>query len=134
MTNPPIPKPTEAELAILQVLWDRGPSTVREVHEVAVRSRPLQYTTTLKLLQIMTEKGLTVRRSEGRSHVYAARQPKEETQRKLVDDLLARAFGGSAAKLVMQALQTESASRAELAEISRLIADQSKRNKEKDRA
>ena len=135
MAKTPIPRPTDAELAILRVLWERGPSTVREVHEIVGVSRRLQYTTTLKLLQIMTEKGLTEREAEGRSHVYAASQPKEETQRRLVDDLLERAFGGSAATLVMQALAAKPASEAELGEIGRLIArsgtDKSK--KEKDR-
>jgi len=130
MTHSSIPRPTEAELAILKVLWDRGPSTVREVHEAIVRARPLQYTTTLKLLQIMTDKGLTDRKIDGRSHIYAACQPREETQRRLVDDLLERAFGGSASTLVMQALDAKSTSPDELEEISRLIAERSKQKKE----
>ncbi|MGH9330108.1 MAG: BlaI/MecI/CopY family transcriptional regulator, partial [Vicinamibacterales bacterium] len=90
-----IPKPTDAELAILRVLWERGPSTVRQVHEVVAEGRVLVYTTTLKLLQIMTEKGLVRRQELGRSHLYQARYGEEETQRRLVGDLLERAFGGS---------------------------------------
>jgi len=134
MAHTPIPKPTDAELAILRVLWELGPSTVREVHETIGRSRRLQYTTTLKFLQIMTEKGLTAREIEGRSHVYTARQEKEVTQRRLVDDLLDRAFSGSAAALVMQALEARPASRVELEAISRMIEESgSKRKKEKDR-
>lgn len=121
MPNKPVPKPTDAELAILRVLWTRGPSTVRQVHDVLSAERDLAYTTTLKLLQIMTDKGLTVREEQARSHVYAARQAEEETQRRLVGDLLARAFGGSAAKLVVQALATTRASADELREIRRLL-------------
>jgi predicted transcriptional regulator len=123
------PRPTDAELAILRALWDRGPSTVRTVHEAIDQGRRLQYTTTLKLLQIMTGKGLVLREAEGRSHIYRARYRQEDTQRRLVDDLLDRAFGGSAAALVMQALRSNPASEDELAEISRLI-DDSKREKQ----
>lgn len=133
MAKKPIPRPTDAELAILRVLWELGPSTVRQVHEFLRSARGLQYTTTLKLLQIMTEKGLTDRVIEGRSHVYTARQEKEETQRRLVDDLLDRAFGGSAAALVMQALESNPATAGELDEISRMI-DASKRSGGKSRA
>ena len=99
-------KPTDAELAILRILWNHGPSTVRQVNEVAATDRPIGYTTTLKLLQIMTDKGLTVREEMGRRHVYAASHEEEVMQRRLLDDLLERAFGGSASKLVMQALAT----------------------------
>src|SRR5688572_24266060 len=97
-------KPTDAELAILRVLWTQGPSTVRQVHEIIAGTRELAYTTTLKLLQIMTEKGLTVREAQGQQHVYRARQAEQVTQRRLVGELLDRAFGGSTSKLVMQAL------------------------------
>lgn len=131
MAKPPVPKPTDAELAILRVLWTRGPCTVREVHEVVSSNRSLAYTTTLKLLQIMTEKGLTTRQEQGRSHVYRARYGQALTQRQLVGDLLERAFGGSAAQLVMQALATRRASAAELREIRRLVAQ---KEKEKDHA
>lgn len=134
-----IPRPTDAELAILRVLWELGPSTVRRVHEHLGSTRGLQYTTTLKLLQIMTDKGLTDRVIEGRSHVYTACQAREETQRRLVDDLLDRAFGGSAAALVMQALESKPATADELEEISRMIdaskksGTKSRTNKEKNR-
>src|ERR671919_3096836 len=120
--NLPAPRPTDAELAILRVLWERGPSTVRQVHEVLVaRDRPTAYTTALKLLQIMTEKGLVRRDETDRTHIYHARLSEEQTQRQLVRDLLDRAFGGSATKLVMQALAARRASAEELTEIRRLI-------------
>lgn len=115
------PKPTDAELAILRVLWSRGPSTVRQVHDSMTEQRATGYTTALKLLQIMTEKGLVARDESDRSHVYRARLSEGETQRQLVDDLLGRAFGGSATKLVMQALSGSKATPEELAEIRRLI-------------
>jgi len=120
-----VPKPTEAELSILRVLWERGPSTVREVHEDIQRGRPsgqtTGYTTVLKLLQIMTEKGLVTRDERTRSHVYRARLSEDTTQRQLVTDLLDRAFGGSAARLVMQALDVSPATAEELKELRRLI-------------
>jgi BlaI family penicillinase repressor len=116
------PKPTDAELAILTVLWRQGPSTVRQVHDVMARERALVYTTTLKLLQIMTEKGLTTREVQGQQHVYHARHAEHETQRRLVGDLLDRAFGGSTSQLVMQALAAKPASAKELQEIRRLLA------------
>ena len=115
------PRPTDAELAILNVLWERGPSTVRQIHEVLERDRPTGYTTVLKLLQIMTDKGLVLRDESERTHVYRGRLSEQQTQRQLVRDLLERAFDGSAAKLVMQALATRRASREELAEIRRLL-------------
>jgi predicted transcriptional regulator len=112
-------KPTDAELAILQVLWSRGPSTVREVAEAMNREQV--YTTVLKLLQIMADKGLVRRDVSRRTHVYRAVQTAEETQRQFVADLVDRVFGGSAAQLVVQALTTKRASAAELAEIRRLL-------------
>ena len=121
VSRTPSPRPTDAELAILRVLWDRGPSTVRQVHEVLGRERPAAYTTALKLLQIMTEKGLVERDDRDRTHVYRARLSKEQTQRQLVRDLVDRAFGGSASKLVMQALASRRASPDELREIRRLL-------------
>jgi predicted transcriptional regulator len=119
-----LPKPTDAELAILRVLWELGPSTVRQVQEALERERPTGYTTALKLLQIMTEKGLVERDASERSHVYWARASAQQTQRQLVGDLLERAFDGSAARLVMQALATRRASREELDEIRRLLDQQ----------
>jgi predicted transcriptional regulator len=116
------PRPTDAELAILRVLWERGPSTVRQVHEVMVgRVGPAAYTTALKLLPIMTEKGLVRRDDTDRTHVYTPRLSEEQTQRQLVRDLLDRAFGGSASKLVMQALNARRATQEELGEIRKLI-------------
>jgi BlaI family penicillinase repressor len=115
------PKPTEAELVILRVLWERGPSTVRQVQEALERERPTGYTTALKMLQIMTEKGLVARDDTERTHVYWACRTEQQTQRQLVSDLLERAFEGSAARLVMQALASRRASKEELAEIRRLI-------------
>lgn len=114
-------RPTAAELQILRVLWDRGPSTVREVHESLNAKRSAGYTTTLKFLQIMIEKGLVTRDESHRSHVYSAKRGKEDTQRALVSDLLERAFDGSAQKLVLQALSTEQASAEDLAEIRQLL-------------
>jgi len=99
------PRPTDAELAILRVLWRRGPSTVREVQDELNTTRQTGYTTVLKLLQIMTDKALVRRDETDRAHVYEARLTEEQTQRQLVRDLLERAFGGSAEKLVMQALR-----------------------------
>jgi BlaI family transcriptional regulator, penicillinase repressor len=125
----PVPRPTDAELAILRVLWDRGPSTVRQVHEVLGRERVAAYTTALKLLQIMTEKGLVERDERDRTHVYRARLSEEQTQRQLVRDLVDRAFGGSATKLVMQALASRRASPDELGEIRRAI-DSARQEKE----
>jgi predicted transcriptional regulator len=121
MARTSIPRPTDAELAILRVLWERGPSTVRHVHELLLRERPAAYTTTLKLLQIMTEKGLVSRDERDRSHIYHPRLSEEQTQRQLVRDLLDRAFAGSSLKLVMQALAARRASPDELTEIRRLI-------------
>jgi len=114
-------RPTDAELAILRVLWSRGPSTVRQVHEAISRDRETGYTTVLKLMQIMTEKGLVERDESERTHVYQARFTQEATQQRLVSDLLDKAFGGSASQLVMQALAAKPASADELAQIRRLL-------------
>ncbi len=119
------PRPTDAELAILRVLWERGPSTVRQVHDVLSRERPAAYTTALKLLQIMTDKGLVRRDEADRTHVYHPRLSEEQTQRQLIRDLVDRAFGGSASKLVMQALATKRSSDEELGEIRRLLDSRS---------
>lgn len=117
-----MPRPTDAELAILQVLWDRGPSTVRQVFET-LADRETGYTTTLKLMQIMSEKGLVRRDESARTHVYAATVSRDKTQQHLVRDLLDRAFGGSAATLVMQALSSHPTSAEERREIEQLIAE-----------
>jgi BlaI family transcriptional regulator, penicillinase repressor len=116
-----LPRPTDAELEILTVLWSRGPSTVRDVHEVISKRRPAQYTTVLKLLQIMAEKRLVKRDEQNRAHVYQAGRPREWTQRQLAGDLLDRAFAGSAAEMMVGALGARKASKQELAEIRRLL-------------
>ncbi|MBK7926262.1 MAG: BlaI/MecI/CopY family transcriptional regulator [Bryobacterales bacterium] len=116
-----LPRPTDAELEILSVLWRLGPSTVREVHDVLSRERATQYTTTLKMMQIMAEKGLLERDESARSHVYSACQPRERTQSQLAGHLLERAFGGSARSLLMGALSAKKASREELAELRKLL-------------
>lgn len=116
-----LPKPTDAELAILRVLWERGPRTVREVTDSLQAERGTGYTTALKLLQIMHDKGLVRRDDSQRTHVYSAVAAAEVTQRQLVRDLLDRAFGGSAQQLVLQALSSGRASAAELAEIRKLL-------------
>jgi predicted transcriptional regulator len=121
VSNPNLSRPTDAELAILRVLWSRGPSTVRQVHEAISRDRETGYTTVLKLMQIMTEKGLVERDESERTHVYQARFTQEATQQRLVSDLLEKAFGGSASQLVMQALAAKPASADELAQIRRLL-------------
>lgn len=121
MNDSPLPRPTDAELAILNVLWRRGPSTVREVHEDVSRAQGTGYTTVLKLLQIMTDKGLVVRDESERAHVYEARHSAQKTQRQLLADLTDRAFGGSPARLVMQALSGRKTSAAELTEIRELL-------------
>jgi BlaI family transcriptional regulator, penicillinase repressor len=121
MNRTPAPRPTDAELAILRILWDRGPSTVRQVHDILGRDRQAAYTTALKLLQIMTEKGLVERDERDRTHIYHARLSEETTQRQLVRDLVDRAFGGSSSKLVMQALASKRASAEELREIRQAI-------------
>ena len=114
-------RPTNLELTILNVLWELGPSTVRDVEKTLNETRPTGYTTVLKMLQIMTEKGLVRRDESERTHVYQPRLTEEQTQRQLVRDLLDRAFGGSASKLVMQALSARRATQEELGEIRKLI-------------
>jgi BlaI family penicillinase repressor len=115
------PKPTDAEVAILRVLWRRGPSTVRQVWEELSPAQQTGYTTVLKLMQIMAEKGLVRRDESERSHVYEARLSEDQTQRQVVGHLLERVFAGSAPKLVMQALAAKKSTPAELAEIRRLL-------------
>jgi predicted transcriptional regulator len=117
--NPP--RPTDAELELLTVLWSRGPSTVREVHETIARRRPTQYTTVLKQMQIMAAKGLVRRDEKQRAHVYEAARPREWTQRQLAGDFLRRAFDGSAARLMVGALSARKTSKKELAELRRLL-------------
>ena len=115
------PRPTDAELAILRVLWERGPSSVRDVHDALSSEQTTGYTTVLKLLQIMTEKGLVVRDESQRAHIYEARYSEQRTQRQLLADLMERAFGGSPAKLVMQALASKRTSVEELDAIREIL-------------
>lgn len=121
MPKPKLPKPTDGELEILRVLWDRGPSTVRDVFDVLSRTKPMGYTTVLKLMQIMADKGLVRRNEDQRAHVYEASAPQKETQQRLVGEMLDRVFSGSATQLVMQALASKRASADDLAEIRRML-------------
>ena len=117
-------RPTDAELEILNVLWQRGAATVRDVHQAISRTKPAAgYTTVLKTMQIMAEKGLVRRDESQRAHVYEAQVAQEQTQRQLVGDLLERAFDGSAAKLVMQALSTRKATAEELSTLREMLDD-----------
>jgi BlaI family penicillinase repressor len=128
MAESKTPKPTEAELELLRVLWERGPSTVGEIHENQ-GSKGTGYTTTLKVLQRMTEKGLVQRDERQRSHIYRAAVAAEKTQRQLVRDLLHRAFGGSPGQLVVQALSEKAASAEELAAIRTLLDEMEEKSK-----
>ncbi|MGY2131609.1 BlaI/MecI/CopY family transcriptional regulator [Hymenobacter sp. HD11105] len=121
MSKPPLPKPTESELEILQVLWQHGPATVRFVNDELNQKREVGYTTTLKLLQLMLDKGLVLRDDDSRTHVYRASVREEETQGLLIDRLLDAAFGGSALKLVVQALGHKRTSQEELDQIRELL-------------
>ncbi|HRI21045.1 MAG TPA: BlaI/MecI/CopY family transcriptional regulator [Panacibacter sp.] len=114
-------KPTESELEILQVLWEKGAATVREVHEVLSVYKESGYTTTLKLMQIMHEKGIVVRDDSSKTHVYKPNVDKEKTQQQLVGKMVDALFGGSASQLVMQALGSAQASKEELDEIQKLL-------------
>lgn len=121
--DPELPMPTEAELDILNVLWDRGPSTVREVHETLYREEGAGYTTALKLLQVMHAKGLVERDDSQRAHVYRTVASKEHTQKRFLSDMVQRVFDGSPSQLVLHALgNSPRASRQELAEIRALLA------------
>jgi BlaI family penicillinase repressor len=120
------PRPTDAELEILTVLWSLGPVTVREVHEAIAARKPTQYTTVLKTLQIMAAKRLVRRDEKLRAHVYEAALPCEATRRQLAGDLLNRAFNGSARSLMLGALSAQKASRKELAELRKLIDEYEK--------
>ena len=121
--------PTDAELDILHALWDHGPSTVREVQQYLATGRPTVYTTVLKQLQVMAEKGLVRRNARFRSHVYEARFPREETQRRIAGDLLDRAFRGSPTALLLGVLSAHSATPSDLAEIRKMIDDYEKRQR-----
>ena len=123
MSNPTseLQRPTDAELEILTVLWSQGASTVREVHETILKRKSTQYTTILKMFQIMTEKGLVTRDDAERAHRYSASKPREWTQQQLAGDLLQRAFSGSASSLMLGALSAKKASKKEMAELRQLL-------------
>src|SRR5215212_7994965 len=121
MGDKPTPRPTDAELAILRVIWERGPCTVREVHDTLSATHDSGYTTVLKLMQIMTDKRLVTRDESQRAHVYSPREGEQKTQRQLLGHLIDGAFGGSPAKLVMQALSASRASAEELVAIRQLL-------------
>jgi predicted transcriptional regulator len=125
----PQPRPTDAELEILRIIWSRGPSTVREVFDEMAKARNAGYTTVLKFMQIMMEKGLLKRTEAHRVHTYEATVPQEQTQRQLVRDLADRAFGGSPSSLVMQALAAKPASREDLAQIRQMLDEYERRGK-----
>jgi predicted transcriptional regulator len=113
--------PTPSELAILQILWSRGPSTVREIHEVLAREKDVGYTSALKFLQIMTAKGLVTRVEDQRAHVYSAQQPAEKTKQQFAADVLKRVFHGSASQLMQHALSGRRGSKKEIEELRRLL-------------
>ena len=125
-----IPTPTKAELAILRVLWDRGASTVREVHTALASARDVGYTTTLKTLQVMTAKGLTTREARGPQHLYRAKHAEQQMQRRLIRDLVDRAFGASTTQFVVQALASKRATPDELKEVRRLLTEYEEKNHE----
>ncbi|MEJ7617169.1 MAG: BlaI/MecI/CopY family transcriptional regulator [Pyrinomonadaceae bacterium] len=129
MATKNLPSPTDAELEILNVLWQRGPSTVREVYDEINRARETGYTTVLKMMQIMAEKGLVRRDEAERAHVYEPARAREQTQRQMLRSLLERAFEGSASNLVMQALSAKRASPQELARIREMLDELEGRRK-----
>ena len=114
-------KPTEGELEILQVLWEKGKATVREVHETILQTKDAGYTTTLKLMQIMFEKGLVIRDDSSKTHIYQANVSKEKTQSQFIGRMVSSLFGGSSSQLVMQALGSQSVSKEEIDEIQQLL-------------
>lgn len=126
MNNSEMPVPTNSELEILNALWRRGPLTVRDVHEEVAARRDIGYTTVLKMMQLMAEKGLVTRDESARSHVYTAAVPEKKVKRHLVSEMMERAFDGSAASLVMQALSTQKATKEEIAQIRALLDKQSR--------
>jgi predicted transcriptional regulator len=123
------PRPTDAELEILTVLWTTGPATVREIHTVICRRRPAQYSTVLKFMQIMAEKGLVHRDEKERAHIYKPARPREWTQRQLAGDLLERGFAGSAKALLVGALSARKATKQELADMRKLLSEYRKGEK-----
>ena len=127
MSHKDLPKPTASELEILRVLWERGPSTVRKVHEVLSEKKPVGYTTVLKLLQIMTSKGTVRRNEDQRAHVYETCLPAEKTKRQLAADVLQRVFEGSASELMMHALEGRKTSHKEIEQLRRILDEQERK-------
>src|SRR5262245_51818796 len=125
-TRQSLPRPTESEFDILSILWDHGPATVRQVHDYLSQTKPSQYTTTLKLMQIMAEKGLLGRDETDRSHVYHPRIQREQVQQQMAAHLMDRVFGGSARGLLQGALGVKRASKKELAELRQIIEEHEK--------
>jgi|SRR6185295_5164287 len=123
------PRPTDSELRILNILWDRGPASVRTVHDELQQDKQSQYTTTLKLMQIMTDKGLIDRQDINRVHIYRPCNSREQTQRQLAGHLMEQAFGGSARSLLMGALGAKPASQKEISELRKFIEDHGKGGK-----
>ncbi|WP_166643990.1 BlaI/MecI/CopY family transcriptional regulator [Pedobacter nutrimenti] len=121
------PKPTESELEILQILWEKGDCTVREVHEILEKNKEAGYTTTLKLMQIMHEKGLVSRDTSSKTHIYRALVNQQKTQQQLVNKMIDNVFNGSAARLVMQALGNHTASEDEINSIKKYLDELSKK-------
>ena len=129
MTKTRVPKPTASELELLRILWTQGPCTVRQVHEALGEHRSIGYTSVLKLLQIMTTKGLVRRDEQQRAHVYEAQQPATEMKRQLAGDVLRKVFGGSASELMMHALEGRSTSKQELDDLRRLLDEYEEKSK-----
>jgi predicted transcriptional regulator len=129
----PSSRPTATELGILRILWERGPSTVREVHEALSAERPMGYTGALKFLQVMAAKGSVVRNKDQRAHVYEAAEPPETTKRKVAGDLMRKVFAGSASQLVLHALQDKRATPDDIAEIRRMLDAYEARAKDEGR-
>ena len=121
MKQDPRNNPTPSELAILQILWSRGPSTVREIHEVLAKEKDVGYTSALKFLQIMTAKGLVTRTEDQRAHIYSANQPAEKTKQQFAADVLKRVFHGSASQLMQHALSGRRGSKKEIEEMRRML-------------
>jgi BlaI family penicillinase repressor len=126
MKQPTLPKPTEAELELLRVLWSKGSATVREIHEEIAHERALGYTSVLKVLQIMTEKGLVQRAESGKAHLYRATVSQQETQSQMLRDLSDRLFSGSATQLAMHALSMQPASAQDLEEVRKILVERSR--------
>jgi BlaI family penicillinase repressor len=120
--------PTPSELAILQILWHRGPSTVREIHEVLSEQKEVGYTSALKLLQIMTTKGIVKRTEDNRAHIYEANQPAEKTKQQFATDVLQRVFRGSTSQLMQHALAGRRSSKKEIEELRRLLDEYERKN------